>query len=101
MEAARVDPLDLGRREERDLQVSLGALRSLASTAVARWHELDDEARLTLVREVHEVASDLGRLARQRWDAAATATGLGRSASFRSSPQGALGHGTGSSPTQA
>jgi DNA-binding NarL/FixJ family response regulator len=70
MQAARFDPLDLGPREERDLRVSLEALSSLASTAVARWDEVDDEARLTLVRQVHEVASDLGRLARQRWDAA-------------------------------
>jgi DNA-binding NarL/FixJ family response regulator len=70
METAWFDPLDLGPREERDLRVSLEALSSLASTAVARWHEVDDEARLTLVRQVHEVASDLGRLARQRWAAA-------------------------------
>jgi DNA-binding NarL/FixJ family response regulator len=71
METARFDPIDLGPREEPDLRVSLEALGSLASTAVARWHELDDEARVTLVRQVHDVASDLGRLARQRWDAAA------------------------------
>jgi DNA-binding CsgD family transcriptional regulator len=70
METARFDPLDLGPREERDLRISLEALSWLASTAVARWHQLDDEARLTLVSQVHEVASDLGRLARQRWDAA-------------------------------
>ena len=57
MEAARVDSLDLGPREERALQVSLGALRLLASTAVARWRELDDEDCLTPVRQLQDVAS--------------------------------------------
>jgi DNA-binding NarL/FixJ family response regulator len=41
----------------------LNDLLTLASWVAVRWRELDERARLAMVRRIQQVASDLGRLA--------------------------------------
>ncbi len=40
---------------------ALNDLLTLASWVAVRWRELDEQARLALVRKIQQVASDLGR----------------------------------------
>ncbi len=42
---------------------ALNDLLTLASWVAVRWRELDEQARLALVRRIQQVASDLGRQA--------------------------------------
>ncbi len=42
---------------------ALNDLLTLASWVAVRWSELDEQARLALVRKIQQVASDLGRQA--------------------------------------
>jgi len=59
--------LELGEMlsvEKTDVTPSaLNDLLTLASWVAVRWRELDEQARLALVRRIQEVASDLGRQA--------------------------------------
>jgi DNA-binding NarL/FixJ family response regulator len=57
-----VEPIEMISVERTDLTPqALNDLLTLASWVAVRWRELDERARLALVRKIQQVASDLGR----------------------------------------
>jgi DNA-binding NarL/FixJ family response regulator len=57
-----LEPIEMISVEGTDLTPPpLNDLLTLASWVAVRWRELDERARLALVRKIQQVASDLGR----------------------------------------
>jgi DNA-binding NarL/FixJ family response regulator len=57
-----LEPIEMISVERTDLTpAALNDLLTLASWVAIRWRELDERARLALVRKIQQVASDLGR----------------------------------------
>jgi len=60
----RLEPAEMLTLEGTDVTPpALNDLLTLASWVAVRWIELDERARLVLVRKIQQVTSDLGRLA--------------------------------------
>jgi DNA-binding NarL/FixJ family response regulator len=57
-----LEPIEMFSVERTDpTPPALNDLLTLASWVAVRWRELDERARLALVRKIQQVASDLGR----------------------------------------
>ena len=57
-----LEPVEMISVERTDVTPpALNDLLTLASWVAVRWRELDERARLALVRKIQQVASDLGR----------------------------------------
>jgi DNA-binding NarL/FixJ family response regulator len=65
-----LDPTEMLAVEATDVTPpALNDLVALASWVAVRWTELDEQARLALVRRIQQVASDVGRQAqRNGWE---------------------------------